>query len=554
MRNMMCTRATALAWAFVVAATTTAAAAPATAQYVDVPRPPAYALEDVTVVQPDGRRSEGVTVVVRGELIEAVGAGVAVPADAERVEGDSLVVYPGLVDGDGKADHEFPQPDVDRDDVEIWNAPRSLKGFMPARRLAAHLEADGADVADQRKQGLVAAAVHPAGVMMPGRGALLLYRKSASTPEALVVDDALGPTFQLRGGRGVYPATLFGFMAFFRQAFEDARHLAALAEAHAEDPRRMTTPAFDPDYAVLRRVLDGELPVYFEADQAADILRVLGLADEYGFRPIIVDGGEAWKVADELRRRRVPVLVSVDFPEPRRWDPESEEPLDAAAEREKEELENRYANAGRLADAGVVFALTSGGSGEILEGARKAVAYGLDPGAGLVALTETPARLFGIPHVPRIAEGLPATFVVTTGPLFDEETDVAATFIEGWLEEGEAPDAGPGDAADAVDFSGQWRTAVDTEDGRIDAVLRIEQEGATFEGVLEMTGEELEVIDGVIDGNEIRCTVVMFHGGERLEVEITGTVEGDEASGQADAGPLGEAEWTAQRVGPGGAR
>jgi hypothetical protein len=524
------------------------------AQYTDVPRPPAYALENVTVVQADGRRMENVTVVVRGELIEALGAGVAVPADAKVLAGDSLVVYPGFIDGNGSADHEFPTPDIDRSQVELWNAPRALQGFMPARRLVAHLTATGSDVDGQRQEGIVAAAVHPRGAMMGGRGALLLYRPNADTPEGLVLQPELGPKFEFRGGPGVYPGTLFGVMAFIRQAFEDARHRGVQLAAHGSDPRRMTAPAYDPDYAVLRDVLDG-LPVYFEADGATDILRAVGLAGEYGFRPVIVGGGEAWKVAGTLAARNVPVLVSVDFTKPRRWDPDADadEPLDAAAEREKQELEARYANAGRLAEAGVRFALTSGGSGKILEGARKAVEYGLDEGAALAALTRTPADLFGVGWIPQLGQGLPATFIVASGPIFAEDSRVAYTFVEGWMEEGATPRAA-GDPDAAVTFGGEWEMTIDAQGQMIDGVLSIEQDGATFTGTLTMQGQALQLSDGVINGNEISVTATMQQGGQTLEIGITGTVEGDRASGEADAGPLGVARWTARRTGPGGAR
>jgi hypothetical protein len=286
-------------------------------------------------------------------------------------------------------------------------------------------------------------------------------------------------------------------------------------------------------------VLDG-LPVYFEADDAADILRVLGLADEYGFEPVIVGGGEAWKVADQLREESVPVLVSVDFDEPRRWDPEADSALDAAAEREKRDLEDRYSNAGRLAEAGVTFALTSGGTGELLEGVRKAVEYGLAESDALAALTRTPAELFGASYLTRLGPGLPATFVAATGPLFREDSRVAYTFVEGWTDE-------------AAAFGGEWAMTVDAEGQVLMGVLRIQQDGATFTGTLTLEGDELQLRDGVINGNEISVIAVMEQGGETLDVEITGTVEGDRASGEADAGPLGVATWTAQRTGPGGA-
>lgn len=564
----MLSRAGTLARAGVLAvASTLSVPAAASAQYVDVPRAPAYALQGVTVVQADGSRRENVTVVVRGRFIEAIGADVAVPADAELLEGDSLMVYPGLVDAEGKADHEFPRQEIDREQVELWDAPRSLQGFMPARRLAAFLTADGEKTAAQRKEGIVAAAVHPEGTMMPGRGALLLYRSDAETPEALVVRGELGPKMELRGGQGVYPSTLFGVVAFIRQAFEDARRQAVVAAAHERDPRGLTTPSYDPDYAVLRQVLAGETPVYFEADDAADILRVIGLADAYEFRPVLVGGAEAWKVADELRRRNIPVLVATNFPEPRRFDPDEEggeeegepgprEPLDAAAVREKQEMEARYANAARLAEAGVTFALTSGGTGKLLEGARKVVEAGLPPAAALAAMTRTPAQLLGIPHVPRLEAGLPGTFIVTTGPLFAEDTKVAYTFVEGLKTDGAAGAgaAEAGDPAEAASFGGEWAMTIDADGQIIQGTLTIEQDGATFTGTLEMQGERLPVRDGVIDGNEISCVAVMEEGGQTMEIRIEGTIDGDEASGEADAGPLGVARWTARRTTPGGAR
>lgn len=544
------------------------------AQYVTVPTPAAYALQGVTVIHADGSRQDGITMVVRGRLIEAMGRNVQVPADAKLLEGDSLVVYPGFIDGDGKPAHEFPRAEVDRRTVEIWNAPRSLQGFMPARQVVAHLTADGASLAAQRRAGLVAAAVHPTGAMMPGRGALLLYRKDA-IPEQLVLDPVLGPRFEFRGGQGVYPATLFGVTAFIRQAFEDAKHRGAVLAAHARDPRGLPTPSHDADHVVLREVLNGA-PVYFRADAAADILRVLALADEHGFRPVIVGGHEAWKVADELRRRNIAVLVDTDFPDPRRWKPPTEDseegeegeeedapeppadagPLDAAALREKEDLENRYANAGRLARAGVTFALTSGGTGEVLEGARKAIEYGLPEDAALTALTRTPAALFGVPHLVRVEAGMPATFVVASGPIFDEDTRLLHTFVEGQHEEGSASGgaAAAGAAEDAVAFGGEWSMRLDVGGQRMTATLLIEQDGATFTGSMTIEGQRLPLRDGVINGSDISAVAVMDQGGQSLNIRINGTVEGDRATGQADAGPMGTAQWTATRVGPGGGR
>ena len=63
-------------------------------------RPAAYAIRGAMIVAgPEKTVADG-TVVVREGVIEAVGpsAGVAVPFDAEVIEGKGLVVYPGFLD------------------------------------------------------------------------------------------------------------------------------------------------------------------------------------------------------------------------------------------------------------------------------------------------------------------------------------------------------------------------------------------------------------------------------------------------------------------------
>ena len=67
-------------------------------QYTRAPAHAAYALENVTVIHPDGRQEVGVNIVVRRGLIEALGPDVPIPADAELLEGDSLFVIGGASD------------------------------------------------------------------------------------------------------------------------------------------------------------------------------------------------------------------------------------------------------------------------------------------------------------------------------------------------------------------------------------------------------------------------------------------------------------------------
>jgi len=547
------------AWVFAAAlAGFMSAPSLATAQFVEPPPPAAFALEGVTLVQADGSRATGLNIVIRGGMIEAIGSDAPIPPDAEVLEGDSLMVFPGLIDAQGNAEYEFPDPDVERSQVHSWAPPRSVQSFMPHRAVVDYLSATGEDLADQRKQGVIAAAVHADGRLMPGRGTVLVFRKDADTPQALVVTPTLGPVMSFRGAQGVYPSQVFAVMAFIRQSFEDARRDGIIHDEYARDPRGVPLPRWDPDYAVLRDVMSGRQPVFFAADDAEDIRNLLTLADEYGFRPVIVGGGQAWKVAERLRQGRIPVLVSLDFPTPTRWKPDApdpadssgampqETPVDPAELREKQELENLYSNPARLAEAGVTFALTSGGgNADMREGTRKAIEYGLSEQAALTAVTTTPAELLGIPYLVRIEEGMSANFVVTDGELFDEDASVAYTFVAGTLERGRLGRATPGGEAPVVDMTGTWEVVID---GEMTATMTLTQQEGSVTGTFSLGDMGSGDVSGSISGSDLAFTISVVAGGQSIDVEIEGTVTGDSASGDGSSA-MGDFSWTATRKG-----
>ncbi len=544
------------------------------AQFREPPPPPAYALENVTVVHADGRREPGVNLVVRGGLIEALGVGIAIPGDARVLEGDSLLVYPGLVDAQGKAEVGFPEIEPG-DSVRSWDGPRDLQGLLAHRRVADFLTHTGQDGKEQRAAGLVAAGIHPDGALAAGIGAAILYRTDVDRPWQLIANDNVGLSMAFKSGQRVYPGTLFGIIAYMRQAFEDARYDALVRDAYARDPEGLGVPGFDPDYAVLRQAMAGEIPVYFAANGAEDIRRVLALSDEYGIRPVIVGGHEAWRVAADLAERGVAVLIDGDFPDRDKWKEPKEEPdsaeagpaepepvttpevtepeeLEPAAAREKERLENIWSNAGRLEAAGVTFAITTGGGEADLRAAvRQSIKYGLSEAAALRAVTTVPATLLGIPNVARIGQGMAATFVAVTGPLFDEDTEISYTFVEGNYEEGGGGAAAGG--APAVVVTGDWTITMSAmgEEFPMEASIDMDPDGS-FSGSATNDQFGTASMRGRVSGNNISFTMSINAGGQQIELSAEGTVEGDRMSGSGES-PFGNFTFTG-RKNPGGAR
>src|SRR5436309_3326964 len=61
-------------------------------------QPKVFAITGARVIPEAGKSIDKATVVIRNGLIEAVGPDVAAPADAIKVDGEGLTVYPGSVD------------------------------------------------------------------------------------------------------------------------------------------------------------------------------------------------------------------------------------------------------------------------------------------------------------------------------------------------------------------------------------------------------------------------------------------------------------------------
>ncbi len=524
------------------------------AQYQTPPPPAAYALTGLTVVQPYGEPLEGITVVVRGGLIEAMGPDVVVPADARVLEGEGLYLHPGIVDAWGDVDVAWADArDVeDDDDVTAWTPPRSRQGFMPHRRVADHLAITGEALDGQRRDGIVASLIQAEGGMAPGRAAVLMHR-NAAMPWELVEHAEPGISMSLRTAGGVYPSQLFGVLAYLRQAFLDAERYAVMRSAQRDGARGFIPPGWDPDYEVLLVASEGEVPVYFQADSDEDIRRALDLADEFDLYLTLVGGEEAWVHAEELAERRVAVLVSLDFDEPDEWDPEADTvpgALSPAAAREKEELENAWSNAARLRAAGVTFALTSGGGdADFVEGLQKVVEYGLDPMDALRAVTIVPAGLLGLSTVGLVEPGRPATFMVATNSILEADAEVRYTFVEGHLTEVDAGSGGGSGEAPTGSLTGTWSGTISA--GGQDAAMTLtltQAEDGSLEGTVEAMGNEATPVTGRISGREV--TIRIEADGMPEPIVLTGTLseDGNTVSGGGST-PFGEIEFEVTRGG-----
>ena len=409
--------------------------------------PPFYAIEGVRVEVGDGTLLERVTVVIENGTITAVAEDAAIPAHAWVIDGEGLTVYPGLIDAMGSLPQprrpsggpagatpggQRRRPDPDR---ALPRGPEDRPLTTPWKRAADDLTLDAEAVEAWRKAGFTSIAARPGDGLFPGRLSLVRLGAPGRDPEHQVIAPALAQVASLSsgGGFGSYPGALMGRVAYFRQLLLDAAHYAAATAAYEADPSGWRRPEFDRTLAPLAAVASGEERILLPGSSAVEINRALRLGDELGLDFALYGGQEGYRLAGELADAGVAVVVDVDWPEPlpeHDRDPDADRPL-------REILHERLAPTTpvELADAGVQFALSSGGANgadDFLAGVRRAIDGGLEPARALQALTRDAAAVHGLDdRIGTVAAGMAADLVLADGYPWRESARVEAVFIDG---------------------------------------------------------------------------------------------------------------------------
>lgn len=282
-------------------------ASPAVAQ--DDDRDRVHAFVGARVIPADAPEIERGTLVVRDGQIVAVGPvdSVDVPDGAVVHDVAGKVVMPGLIcthshiGGIGGADGSGPiQPEVQV--FESLNVRSS--GFRRA----------------------VAGGLTTLNIM-PGSGHLIsgqtIYVKlrGGDTVDHIIYRDAEGRRMGgLKMANGTnsmrdkpFPGTRGKSAALVREKFVKAREYADKIEQAGGDAEKM--PARDLSLEPLVEAMEGTRIVHHHTHRHDDIMTVLRLSNEFGFRVVLHHVSEGWKVADEIAKAGAPCsLILVDSP------------------------------------------------------------------------------------------------------------------------------------------------------------------------------------------------------------------------------------------------
>jgi len=180
------------------------------------------------------------------------------------------------------------------------------------------------------------------------------------------------------------------------------------------------------DVSAIKRMLDGEIPLFMSADRAADIRQVIAFKARHpSINVVLVHGVEAWREAGALAEAGIPVIIDPEYNLPGGF----------------EQMGATLANGARLDTAGVDVAIGMDTHNIRLaaQHAGNAVANGMPYEAGLASLTRIPAKILGMEgKLGTLSKGARADVVVWSGDPLEVTEAAEVVIINGELIEMES--------------------------------------------------------------------------------------------------------------------
>lgn len=430
----------------------------AVCQFGQAQTSPAQALENVTIHKADGSTINSGTVVWRNGLIVAAGRNADIPFDAYVIDGgDSLHVYPGFVDGMAL----WGSPDLPEryETPDRPGEPGYERAGIQPQRNPFELLKESDDFETAQKNGFTTAALGLKGQMLPGQVDIFFLNGKETGKHLMAPGIAVLSSLEEAPGGfggGAYPATTMGVMAEYRQLWYDAEALMEQQQYFASTSSNYPAPEKNSVLEALFPVINKEQPLYFDVDTKENIERVFMLQDELDFDLILVSGKEAHEMAEELKKRNVPVLASIDLPDQPEWlakekkddDEESEtkeemeeitEEMRIFRERQEEAYKASIDNVKRLIDAGVEVGYVSNGMklSDLSKHVKTLIEEtDLTGDDVLRMITQQTANILGIGNrVGDIQSGRIASFSVFTKPFTEDKSQVKYSVSDGNLTE-----------------------------------------------------------------------------------------------------------------------
>lgn len=361
---------------------------------------------------------ENGTVVITDGKITAVGASVAIPAGAQRIDATGKIVTPGFVDAATQLGVQEVAAVSDTRDASARGKDNIAASFT----VWEGLNPNSVLLAPARKEGITSFVVVPTGGLVAGQAAMVDV--VPGTTSDMIVRAPVAMVAEVGDPQQAGVSARGELIVKLRELLEDTKFFQSHRDAFDRAQTR-TFAASRLDLEAMIPVIEGKLPLAVAVDKVSDIDAAMRVARDYNVRLIIGGGAEAWMMAEKLAAARIPVLTGAMNNIPGGF----------------ASLGQRQENAGLLRKAGVQVALigNAGGGDEeafnvrnLKQEAGNAVSYGMTWDDALRAVTLAPAEFFGVAdRIGSLQPGREGNVVVWSADPFEFTSRAEHVFVRG---------------------------------------------------------------------------------------------------------------------------
>ena len=193
-----------------------------------------------------------------------------------------------------------------RDSIGSVEGADASAPIQPDVRALDSINVRDARIDKARAGGITTVNVMPgSGHLLSGQTVYLKLRKGRTVEDLLIPNPETGLLGGMKMANGTnsrrkppFPGTRAKSAALVREQYVKAQEYRQKIKDAGDDPKKR--PARDLGLEALVEVLEGKRMVHHHTHRADDIVTVLRLSKEFGFRVTLHHVSEGWKVADEI--------------------------------------------------------------------------------------------------------------------------------------------------------------------------------------------------------------------------------------------------------------
>lgn len=322
------------------------------------------------------------------------------------INGSGQHLYPGFI---------APNTTLGLTEIDLVRATRDFNEtgqLNPHVRAIVAYDTDSKITPTVRSNGILLAQIVPRGGRISGTSAVVQLDAWHWEDAAVAADKGIHLNWPRRFDKeGRQRDDYAEEMQVLHQFFTTARYYARQEE---EEMVNLRLEAMAP-------LFDSASTLFIHVQKAPDIKDALHFLSKYQLKGVLVGAADAWRVLDQLKASKVPVLLHSPHSLPTYKD---------------EDIDQPYKTAAQLHQAGILYGLMLSGSWNVRNlpfVAGTTVRFGISREAALQSITANTAQILGIyQQYGTIEEGKSATFFLSSGDALDMTThQVTRAFIDG---------------------------------------------------------------------------------------------------------------------------